>query len=86
MSYRTLMRRRLLEQIYDKLSDEEKRIFVQLTMDDKDHREIMQALGELKKKSDANHHSFGLDLAANVAGNAIFDGITFVLSKIVKKF
>ena len=85
MGYRELMRRQLLERLYDKMSDEEKHAFVQLTMQDKDHMEIMSALNDLKQKADNNHHSFTSDLLANVTGNAIFDGAVFVLSKLIRK-
>ena len=84
-NYRALMRRKLLEQIYDKMSDEEQRVFVQMTMQDKDHREIMSALNDLKQKADENHHSFISDFGANVAGNAVFDGAVWLLSKLVRK-
>lgn len=85
-NYRELVRRKLLEQMYDKMSDEEKRTFVQLTMDDKDHKEIMQALDELKNKADANHHSFLSDFGANIAGNAVWDSAVILLSKMFKRF
>ena len=39
-----LMRRKILEDIYDRMSDEEKRLFVQLTMQQKSADEIMSAL------------------------------------------
>ena len=85
MNARELLRRKLLEDIYDKMSDEEKHTFVQLTMQDKDHREIMSALNEIKKKADDNHHSFLSDFGANVAGNAVFDGAVWLLSRLVKR-
>lgn len=83
--YRELMRRQLLEQMYDKMSDDERRAFVQLTMQDKDHVEIMSALNDLKQKADSNHHSFTSDLLANVTGNAIFDGAVWLVSKLIKR-
>lgn len=85
MGYRELMRRRLLEQMYDNMSDEEKRAFVQLTIQDKDHQEIMSALQELKQKADNNHHSWVSDFGANIAGNAVFDGAIYLLSKLFKR-
>ena len=85
MGYRELMRRRLLEQMYDKMSDEEKRAFVQLTIQNKDHKEIMAALQELKQKADANHHAFTSDLLANVAGNGIWDGLIWLGSRLFRK-
>ena len=71
--------------MYDRMSDEEKRLFIQLTMQDKDYREIMQALQELKQKADSNHHSFTSDLVANISGNAIFDGVVYLFSRLFKK-
>ena len=82
MGCRELMRRQLLERIYDKMSEEEKRVFVQLTMQNKNHQEIMQALQELKQKADDNHHSFVSDLGANLAGNAIWDRLIWLFRKL----
>lgn len=81
MSYRTLMRRKLLEQIYDKMSEEEKRAFVRMSMEDKNHIEIMRELESIKKGQ-----SWWLDLGSNVAGNALFDGFVWVCSKLFKRF
>ena len=79
------MRRKLFEEIYDRLSDEEKRLYIQLSMQDRDHQEIMKALSELNNKADNNHHSFASDLLANISGNAIFDGVVYITSKLIKK-
>ena len=85
MNYRGLMRQKLMEQMYDRMSDEEKRLFIQLTMQDKDYREIMHALQDLKKRADSNHHSWLSDFGANVAGNAVFDGAIWLFSKLFKR-
>lgn len=85
MGYRELMRRKLLEDIYEKMSDEEKKAFIQLTMQDRDRKEIMSALQELKQKADSNHHSFVSDFGANIAGNALWDGLIWLGSRIMKK-
>ena len=84
MGYRELMRRKLLEEMYDKMSPEEKKTFVQLTMQDKDHTEIMNALSGISKKVDESKHSWFSDFGANIAGNAAFDGAVWLLSKIYK--
>lgn len=81
MSYRALMRRKLLEQIYDKMSEEEKRLFVRMSMEDKNHTEIMKELESIKRGQ-----SFWIDLGSNVAGNAIFDGIAYLFSRLIKRF
>lgn len=85
MSYRGLLRKMLLEQIYFKMSDEEKRTFVQLSVQDKSHTEIMAALNELKQKAEKNHHSFVSDFAANLLGNGVWDGAVWLLSRIIRK-
>ena len=85
MDYRAMMRRKLLEQMYDRMTDDEKRLYVQMTMQERDHREIMQALNELSRKADKNHHSFALDLGANLAGNAAWDSLIWLGSKLIKK-
>lgn len=66
-----LMRRKMLESIYERLTDEEKKLFVQMTMQNKSHSEIMQAieqqgmqLDEIKKGQNWTR-SFGSDLLAN---------------------
>jgi len=83
--YRELIRRKLLEQMYEKMSDEERRTFVQFSMQDKEHREIMQALQEINDKADKNRPSWLNDFSANIAGNAVFDGAVWLLSKLIRK-
>lgn len=87
MAYRELMRRKLLEQIYDKMSDEEKRLFVQLTLQNKDHREIMDALQRqqtqiesVAKKQDWLN-SFGSDILANFTT----DGLIWLASRLFRR-
>lgn len=82
--YRELMRRKLLEQIYDSMSDEERRSLVQLTLQDKNQEQIMSALNDLKQKADGNHQSFVSDLLANISGNFITDGILFIGKKLIR--
>ena len=90
MSYREIMRRKLLEEIYDKMSDEEKRTFVNLTMQDKDHREIMEALnrqhqqidriaGNVEKQTWLT--SFGSDILANLTT----DGLLLLGKRLLKR-
>lgn len=71
--------------MYSRMSDEEKRMFVQMTMQDRDHQEIMQALQQLSKKADGNHHSWLSDFGANIAGNAVFDSAVWLFSKLFRK-
>ena len=70
-----LMCRRLLEDIYDRMTDEEKRLFVQMTMQNKTASDIMRELKLNQQKlehivkhidKDRWYVSFSSDVAANV--------------------
>lgn len=85
-----LARRMLLERIYDKMSDEEKRTFVLMTMQDRSAGEIMQAiqhnrqhLEHLVEKADRDrwYTAFGSDVAANVLTTSAF----WLLGKLFNK-
>ena len=87
MPYRELMRRKLLEQIYDKMSDEEKRTFVQFTMQDRDHREIMDALTQQRLVLDAikKKQNWVTDFGSDVAANFLTDGLILLGRKLFGK-
>ena len=87
---RELMRRKLLEEIYDSLTPEDKRTFVQLTMENKDYREIMQAL-QAQRQQIANvdrkvsRQTWLSDFSSNIAGNAVWDGLVWLASRLIRK-
>ena len=87
MGYRELMRRQLLERIYDKMSDEEKRTFVQLTMQNKSHTEIMEALSlQQKQLNDIQKKQNWLtDFGSDIAANFLTDGLIWLGSKLFRK-
>lgn len=81
------LRRQLLERIYNKMSDDEKRLFVQLTMQNKSHTEIMQALQQQSAKIDRlqkTQQTFGEDFLSNVAGNFFYGGIVYLARRLFK--
>lgn len=86
MGYRELMRRQLLENIYEKMSEEDKRLFIQLTMQDKSHTEIMEAL----QKQQANleeikrGQNWITDFGSDVAANFLTDGLILLGRKLLK--
>lgn len=84
--YKSLMRYKLLSSIIDKMDDNEKLVFLQMSMASANHRETMTALQSLGKQVDASKHSWLSDFGANVAGNAVFDGAAWLLSKVIKGF
>lgn len=66
-----LLRRKYIEEMYDRMTDEEKKLFVQMTMQNKNHSEIMQAIEQQRQQLDEIEksqnwiRSFGSDLLAN---------------------
>ena len=85
-----LMRRKLLEQMYDRMTDEEKRIFVMMTMQDKSNDDILRAIQQnqqhlqhLVEKADRDrwYTAFGSDVAANVLTTSAF----WLLGKLFKR-
>ena len=76
-----LMRRKLLEQMYDRMTDEEKRLFAMMTMQNKSNGEILQAIQQnqqhlqrLVEHADRDqwYKAFGSDVAANVLTTSAF--------------
>jgi predicted DCC family thiol-disulfide oxidoreductase YuxK len=87
---RAIARRQLLEKIYDQLSDEDKRTFILLSMQDKSANDILQAIQQnqqhlqhLVEHADRDrwYTAFGSDVAANVLTNVGF----WLLGKLFKK-
>lgn len=87
MDYTALMRRKLLEDIYDRMTDDEKKFFVQMTMQNKNHSEIMQAIEQQRQQLDKIEkgqnwtRSFGSDLLANFTSA----GVLWLGSKLFRK-
>lgn len=76
-----IARRYLLEKIYNQLSDEDKRTFVLMTMQNKSNDEILRAIQRNQKHlehlvehadRDRWYTAFGSDVAANVLTTAGF--------------
>lgn len=87
MNIEGYLRRRLLEDIYDRMSDEEKRLFVQMTMQQKSTDEILSALQKQQAQLDRlqkTQQGFALDFLSNVAGNAAYDGALWLIRRVVR--
>ena len=85
-----LMRRKLLEQMYDRMTDEEKRLFAMMTMQNKSNDDILRAiqqnqqhLQQLVEHADRDrwYTAFGSDVAANVLTTSAF----WLLGKLFKR-
>jgi len=83
-----LMRRKLLEDIYDRMTDEEKKLFVQMTMQQKSSDEILKALQQQSAQIEdlrRRQQTFGEDFASNILGNATWDGALWLFGKLFKR-
>ena len=87
ISTESFLRRQLLERIYNKMSDDEKRLFIQMTMQNKSHSEIMAALQQQQAQmTDLRKHqqTFGEDFASNIAGNAAWEALVFLAKRLFR--
>ena len=76
-----LMRRKMLEDIYNKMTEEEKRLFAMLSMQNRSSDEILRAIQQnqqhlerLVEHADRDqwYKAFGSDVAANVLTQSAF--------------
>ena len=84
----SLMRRKLLERIYDRMTPDERQLFVQMTLQNRSHTEIMQALQQQQTQlTELQKHqqTFGEDFLSNIAGNAAWDGLIWLVSRLSRK-
>ena len=87
ISTESFLRRQLLEHIYAKMSDDEKRLFIQMTMQNKSHSEIMSALQQQQSQlADIKKHqqTFAADFASNIAGNAAWEGLVWIARRLFR--
>lgn len=87
MDFSGLIRRKILEDIYDKMSDEEKRLFVQLTMQNKTGDEILQALAQQKAQLERIEKSqnWVVDFGSDIAANFLTDSLIWLGGKLFRK-
>lgn len=82
-----MMRRKLLERIYDRMTPDERQLFVQMTMQNRSHTEIMQALQRQQTQlADLRKHQQTIteDFLSNVAGNFFYGGIVYLARRLFK--
>ena len=86
-AYRAMLRRQLLEEIYERLSEDDKRTFIQLTMQDKSWSEITKALAQQKTQLDRieKNQNWAVDFGSDVAANLFTDGLIWLGSKLFRK-
>ena len=80
-AYKELVRRNILA----KMSDEERMMYLMMTEQEKSATKIQNELQEIKHDVERNKYSFLQDLGANIAGNAVFDGVVLLVSQLFKR-
>jgi hypothetical protein len=83
-----LMRKKLLEDIYDRMTDDEKKLFVQMTMQQRSTDDILRTLQQQSaqlSQLQRNQQTFAQDFASNILGNATWDGALWLMGKLLKK-
>lgn len=83
-----LMRKKILDDIYSRMTDEEKKLFAQMTMQQKGSDEIMKTLQQQSLQLQdlrQRQQTFSQDFLSNILGNATWDGALWLLGKILKR-
>lgn len=85
-----LMRRKLLEEMYGRMTDEEKKLFIQISMQNKGKDEILQALQRQKDAIGAiedkvSRNTWLREFSSNIAGNAAWNGLVWLGAWLLRK-
>ena len=69
------------------MSDEEKRTFIQMTMQNKSREEILSALQKQSEDLQAirRNQNWAVDFGSDIAANFLTDGLIYLGSKLFKK-
>lgn len=81
-----LMRKKILESIYDRMTDEEKRLFIQMAIQQRSTDDILKTLqGQSAQLQELQHRqqTFAQDFASNIAGNAVWAGAEWLFAKLL---
>lgn len=84
-----LARRQLLEDIYSRMTDDEKKLVVQMTLQQRSTDEILQALQSQRQQIDRmaqklESQSWLTDFGSDVAANFTTDGILWLLRRLFR--
>ena len=82
-----LMRQKLLEEMYDRMTDDEKRLFIQLTLQQRSADEIKKVLQEQSTQLQdlrRRQQTFSQDFLSNILGNATWDGALWVINRLAR--
>lgn len=87
MDVDALIRRRLLQQMFDKMSDTEKASFAMLMKQERDHSEVMEALRGQQQQLAAigRKQNWLVDFGSDVAANLFTDSLIWIGAKLLRK-
>ena len=74
---------KLLADLYAKMSDEERQLFMQARQQ-RSHDEMMSAIQSLGNKVGDSRQSWVSDFGANIAGNAVWDAAVWIAAKLMR--
>jgi len=85
----TLLRQKMLEDIYSRMTDDEKKLVVQMTLQQRSTDEILQALQSQRQQIDRmaqklESQSWLTDFGSDVAANFTTDGILWLLRRLFR--
>ena len=82
-----LLRQKMLEDIYSRMSDDEKKLFVQMALQNRSTDEILQALQQQSEQiaqvaDKVNRQSWLTDFGSDVAANFLTDGLILLARRL----
>ena len=84
-----LLRQKILENIYERMSDEEKKLFVQMTLQQRSTDEIINVLQSQRQQIERmaqrlESQSWLTDFGSDVAANFTTDGIIWLARRLLR--
>ena len=82
-----LMRRRLMEEIYGRMTEDEKKLLVQMAMQQKGTGDILSALQQQSVQLhdlSRRQQTFSQDFLSNILGNAAWDGTVWLAGRLAR--
>lgn len=83
-----LMRRKILEDIYERMTDDERKLFVQMTMQQRSTDDILKAIEQQSaqlSQLQRSQQTFSQDFLSNILGNATWDSALWLLGKFLRR-
>lgn len=88
-STRDILRSKLLNEVYDKMSEEDKKMYALMLMENRQHSEIMDAIEaqnvHLRQMGEhLSKNTWKTNFITDLGANALWDGVLFLGRKLFK--